>query len=197
MTTINKSRPRGRPRSFDPDQAIETAQRLFHARGYDAVSVSDLTDALGIKPPSFYAAFGSKAELYIRVLERYAQTGAIPLADLLRSDRPLAEALTAVLEDGARRFAADPEMSGCMVLEGLHCLDTDARDAARGMQASADSMLSSYIAQRRPDEARHLADFVGTTLAGLSSMARNGHSLERLLATARLAGNAIEQQLSG
>ncbi|RYH08486.1 MAG: TetR family transcriptional regulator, partial [Alphaproteobacteria bacterium] len=46
--TTNSSRLRGRPRGFDPEQAVATAQRLFHARGYDAVSIADLTAALGI-----------------------------------------------------------------------------------------------------------------------------------------------------
>ncbi|TDK28817.1 TetR/AcrR family transcriptional regulator, partial [Rhizobium deserti] len=61
MATTKNIRPRGRPRRFDPDQGIAVAQRLFHARGYDAVSVADLTDALGINPPSLYSAYGSKA----------------------------------------------------------------------------------------------------------------------------------------
>lgn len=62
--TTKHSRTPGRPRQFDPEQAIETAQHLFHSRGYDAVSVADLTKAFGINPPSFYAAFGSKLGLY-------------------------------------------------------------------------------------------------------------------------------------
>ncbi|EBS2214731.1 TetR/AcrR family transcriptional regulator, partial [Salmonella enterica subsp. enterica serovar Newport] len=53
--TTKYSRTPGRPRQFDPEQAIETAQHLFHSRGYDAVSVADLTKAFGINPPSFYA----------------------------------------------------------------------------------------------------------------------------------------------
>ncbi len=79
VTTTKQGRTPGRPRQFDAEQAIETAQRLFHARGYDAVSVADLTQAFGINPPSFYAAFGSKLGLYTRVLQRYSQTGAIPI----------------------------------------------------------------------------------------------------------------------
>src|SRR5690606_38817303 len=79
VATKNISRPRGRPRRFDPEQAVAIAQQLFHARGYDAVSIAELTEALGINPPSFYAAFGNKASLYARVLDRYAGTGAIPL----------------------------------------------------------------------------------------------------------------------
>ncbi len=55
------------------DAAIDTAMKLFHARGYDAVGVAELGEELGITPPSFYAAFGSKAGLLERVLKRYEE----------------------------------------------------------------------------------------------------------------------------
>jgi TetR/AcrR family transcriptional repressor for divergent bdcA len=133
--TTNNSRPRGRPRRFDPEAAVASAQALFHARGYDAVSVADVTDALGINPPSLYAAFGSKAGLYARVLDRWGETGAIPLGDILRPDRPVAEALAELLEQAARHYAADPAIdpaaAGCMVLEGTRCADPDAREKHR------------------------------------------------------------------
>ena len=115
VTTTKQGRTPGRPRQFDAEQAIETAQRLFHARGYDAVSVADLTQAFGINPPSFYAAFGSKLGLYTRVLQRYSQTGAIPIDALLRDDQPVAASLIAVLQEAARRYVADPAAAGCLV----------------------------------------------------------------------------------
>lgn len=191
MTDKKTSRPRGRPRRFDPDQAVVTAQRLFHARGYDAVSVADVTETLGINPPSFYAAFGSKAGLYARVLDRYADTDAIPLKGLLSPDRPVAECLAAVLEEAARRYAADPVATGCLVLEGIRCNDEQARDAASVFHVAAEDMIRDYIAERYPKEAARVTDFVGTTMAGLSAKSRNGHDLDRLLATARIAGSAI------
>lgn len=196
MPTTNMPRPRGRPRRFDPEQGVAAAQRLFRAQGYDVVSVADITDALGINPPSFYAAFGSKAGLYARVLGRYAGgTDAVPLAELLRPDRPVAESLGAVLEAAARRYAADPAAPGCLVLEGVRCNDPEAREAARAFQAAAEEMIRSYIAARHPDEAGRLTDFISTTMVGLSAKARSGHGLNRLLATARLAGLALAQAL--
>jgi TetR/AcrR family transcriptional repressor for divergent bdcA len=195
MMTTNNPRPRGRPRRFDPDEAVATAQHLFHAHGYDAVSVSDVTDALGINPPSFYAAFGSKAGLYARVLDRYAGTGAIPIADLLLPDRPVAASLASVLEEAARRYAADPDTTGCLVLEGTRCNDREAREAACVFHAAAEDMIRLYIAARYPEEAVRLTDFVSTTMAGLSAKARNGHGLDRLLASARLASLAMAQAL--
>lgn len=191
----NISRPRGRPRRFDPDQAVATAQHLFRARGYDGVSVADVTEALGINPPSFYAAFGNKAGLYARVLKRYAGTDAIPLSDLLRSDRPVAECLAAVLEEAARRYAADPATTGCLVLEGIRCNDGEARETARTFHTAAEDMVRRYIAARHPEQADRLTDFVSTTMTGLSAKAREGHGLERLLATARIAGLALAQAL--
>jgi len=170
---------------------------LFHARGYDAVGVADVTEALGINPPSFYAAFGNKAGLYSRVLERYASTGAIPLQDLLRPDRPVAECLAALLEQAARHYAADPGAAGCMVIEGIRSNDPDARQAACAYQVAAEAVIRDFIAARFPEEAERLTDFVGTIMAGLSAQARNGHSLERLVATARLAGQAVAQTLAG
>ncbi len=195
MITTNKSRPRGRRRRFDPDQAVTTAQHLFHARGYDAVSVADVTEALGINPPSFYAAFGNKAGLYTRVLELWADTKAIPLNDILRPDRPVAECLAAVLEEAARRYAADPAAAGCLVLEGTRCNDEEAREAARAFNLAAEGVIRSYIAARHSEEAERVADFVSTTMSGLSAKARNGHGLDQLLATARLAGLALAQAL--
>jgi TetR/AcrR family transcriptional repressor for divergent bdcA len=193
--TTNLKRTRGRPRRFDPDEAVATAQQLFHARGYDAVSVADVTEALGINPPSFYAAFGNKAGLYTRILDRWADHGAIPMNDILRADRPVAEALAAVLEEAARRYAADPAAAGCLVLEGTRCNDPDAREAARAFNVAAEDMIRDYIAARYPNEADRLTDFVSTTMSGLSAKARNGHSLEQLLATARLASHAVGQVL--
>ena len=193
--TTDPARPRGRPRRFDPDEAVATAQHLFHAHGYDAVSVSDVTAALGINPPSFYAAFGNKAGLYTRILDRWASNGAIPLADILRPDRRVAEALAAVLEEAARRYGADPAATGCLVLEGTRCNDPDARAAARSFNLAAEDVIRDYIAARHPEEADRVTDFVSTTMSGLSAKARNGHSLDQLLATARLAGLAIMQVL--
>lgn len=192
--TTNKP-TRGRPRRFDPDQAVATAQRLFHVKGYDDVSVADLTKAFNINPPSFYAAFGSKAQLYKRVLDRYAQTGAVPLLEILEADRPLAVSLTQILEQAARAYAADPLATGCMVLEGTRCNDMEAREAACGFHVAAQDVIRNIIAERYPQDADRLADFVCTTMAGLSASARHGQSLDRLLATARLAGIALAQAI--
>jgi len=197
--TTNKSRARarGRPRRFDPDAAVATAQHLFHARGYDAVSVADVTDALGINPPSLYAAFGSKAGLYARVLDHWTETAAIPLADILRADTPVSDALAALLEEAARHYASGTHAGGCLVLEGTRCNDEGAREAARALSGAAEQAIRDYIAVRHPEAADSVTDYVGTIMLGLSAKARAGHDLPRLLASARIAGAAVAQILPG
>jgi AcrR family transcriptional regulator len=66
----------GRPREFDRDAALEAAMLLFWRKGYAATSMSDLCDAMGVRPPSLYAAFGSKEALYLEAIEHYVQTRA-------------------------------------------------------------------------------------------------------------------------
>lgn len=193
--TTKPARPRGRPRRFDADAAVGTAQRLFHVQGYDAVSIAAVTQALGINPPSFYAAFGNKAAFYRQVLEQYAQEGAVPLDKLLRGDRPVADCLAAVLLDAARRYAADPDARGCMVLEGLGCDDPDARCAAGSHYMAAEDAIRQFVAARHPRHADRLTDLVSTTMAGLSAKARQGVSAKRLIAVARLAADAIAHAL--
>jgi len=62
---------RGRPRQFDPDQALMSALKVFWARGYDGASLSELTEAMGITRPSLYACFGNKESLFRKALDLY------------------------------------------------------------------------------------------------------------------------------
>lgn len=197
MTATKKtSRRRGRPRRFDPEAAVAQAQRLFHERGYDAVSVADMTAALDIGAPSLYAAFGNKADLFRNALKHYGQTGALPLADLLPQDRPVADCLGDVLIEAARRYTADASARGCMVLEGTRSNDADAREASKSYHADAQEAIRRFIAFRHPAMADDLADFMSVTMAGMSSAACNGYDQRRLAKVAKLAGNAIALALA-
>ena len=62
---------RGRPREFDPAQALAAALQVFWRRGYEGASISDLTEAMGITRPSLYACFGNKEALFRQALDLY------------------------------------------------------------------------------------------------------------------------------
>ena len=61
----------GRPRAFDMDQALDRALDVFWRKGYEGATLCDLTAAMGINPPSLYAAFGNKEGLFRKALDRY------------------------------------------------------------------------------------------------------------------------------
>lgn len=60
-----------RPRSFDPDEALDLARDVFWEKGFQGTSLDDITAATGLAKPSLYAAFGDKNALFLKVLERY------------------------------------------------------------------------------------------------------------------------------
>jgi AcrR family transcriptional regulator len=65
----------GRPRGFDRGAALEAAMFLFWRKGFAATSMNDLCDAMGVRSPSLYAAFGSKEALYLEAVEHYVRVG--------------------------------------------------------------------------------------------------------------------------
>jgi TetR/AcrR family transcriptional repressor for divergent bdcA len=190
-----ESRGRGRPRAFDRDVALDQAQALFHAHGYEGVGVAALSDAMGVNPPSLYAAFGSKVALYGEVLDRYAH--ASPLMDIFATPGidPVA-ALSALLRDAARIYSGNPATMGCMVLEGGRSTDTDAACCARQYRDGSVQMVRDFIARSHPDQADVVADYVATVMSGLSDGARAGHATERLTAIADMAALAIAAKLA-
>lgn len=60
-----------RPRSFDPDEALDLARDVFWQKGFHGASLDDITAATGLNKPSLYAAFGDKNALFLKVLDRY------------------------------------------------------------------------------------------------------------------------------
>ena len=60
-----------RPRSFDPDEALDAARDVFWQKGFQGTSLDDITAATGLAKPSLYAAFGDKNALFLKVLDRY------------------------------------------------------------------------------------------------------------------------------
>ena len=63
----------GPPREFDVNDALDRAMEVFWRHGYEGASVAELCQAMGIKPPSLYAAFENKAGLFRHVIDRYLE----------------------------------------------------------------------------------------------------------------------------
>ncbi|GJD96838.1 TetR/AcrR family transcriptional regulator [Methylobacterium iners] len=190
-TAKEKSRRRGRPRSFDVGAAVETAKALFQERGYAGVGMADLSRALDLAPPSIYAAFGSKAGLFARVVDRYSATnGAFFDAALAEPD--LGDGIAALLGGAARTYAGCGQGAGCLILNGVQaCDEPAAREAVAAVRARARARVVAYLADLGPARAERLADLVGVALAGLSAAARDGMGAPALDDFATVAARAL------
>ena len=190
-------RPRGRPLSFDRDAALETAMHVFWQRGYEAASISDLTSAMGITPPSLYTAFGDKEQLFLEAIERYALGYGSAGVRALKEEPTARGAIERWLLEAANELTQPCHPKGCMVVMAA----TNCSAAAERVQDALLLRRTEAIANvgRRiqggidngelpPDtDAQDLANFYATIYQGMSMQAKDGATHESLVATVRTA----------
>jgi AcrR family transcriptional regulator len=180
----------GRPRSFDRDTALAAAIEQFWRTGYEETTIAMLTRAMGVTPPSLYAAFGDKDSLFEEASTLYFQRTceAVDRA----AARPTARgAIASMLDDTAHAHTDAETPLGCLML-------TEPRLAAQ--RAVLHGRLTDRIARGvtegdlpatvQPDE---LASFLVAVMRGMSGCARDGGSTEELLAIAGIAVAAIPE----
>ena len=71
MVTNIAKRPRGRPKGFIPDEALDRAVEMFWEHGYEGVDVDRIARAVNVTKPALYRAFGDKSTLLLKAVERY------------------------------------------------------------------------------------------------------------------------------
>ncbi|MDI3385923.1 TetR/AcrR family transcriptional regulator [Streptomyces sp. B-S-A8] len=192
------TKQRGRPRSFDREQALRQAIWTFWERGYEATSVSDLTRAMGIGPPSLYAAFGDKRTLFEEVLTEYVDTyGAFGSRAL--DEEPTARAgFARMLREAAAEFAAPGRPHGCLVIHAAtNCTTPEVEETLRERR---NANIAEFATRIRADvatgelpggcDAPALARYTAAVFQGMSQQARDGASRQELERVADLAMTA-------
>jgi TetR/AcrR family transcriptional repressor of nem operon len=105
-----------RPREFDEATALEAAIECFWHRGYEATSVRDLADKMGISGPSLYNAYGDKRALFAQALEHYVDNSARALIKRLEASLPPKQAVRRFIEEIIDRSVNDRERRGCFLI---------------------------------------------------------------------------------
>jgi AcrR family transcriptional regulator len=188
--------PRGRPRLFDTEKALDQALKVFWRKGYEGTSLPDLTAAMGINRPSLYAAFGNKESLFKKALQRYIEGPASYVRQALA--QPTARQVAEKLLHGAVKNLTNPaNPRGCLAVQGALACGDDADCMRKELIRQRESLVTALRdrLQRAKKEADlppssnppDLARYLATILHGLSVQAASGASRKDLQRVATLS----------
>ncbi len=163
--------------------------RIFWRKGYQGTSLSDLTEAMGIKRPSLYAAFGNKEELFRKVLDRYGRGPGSHISDALKA--PTAREVAATILYGTADLLSDPgHPPGCLsvnaIVVGGKQTDAVCREMAARRCRAVDSLRNRFARAKKEGDLPSTADpaslalFVLTVTQGMSVYAASGASRSAL-----------------
>ena len=193
----------GRLKAFDEDRVIDAAADCFWARGYQATSVRDLADSMGIGSASLYNAYGDKRALFIRSLERYANRSMRERIARVEAIHPPQAAIHAFLAEIIDRSLRDPDCKGCLLVNSA--LDVAPHDAEIGRMVAGyfdeirDFFRRNLKAARAAGEISRTVDadeasahFLGVLL-GIRVLARTGARRKLLESVARPALDLLDR----
>ena len=187
------SRPRGRPRSFEPAEVLAAASERFRTRGYSATSLDELAEATGLARPSLYAAFGDKRALYLAVLRRLHGRIEAQFTALIEADLPLRDALARLFAGAIHGYlSGEKGPSGCLAIgtaPAEAAADAEVREALAKLLAMEDRLLEDMLAAAGSDAPGPHARLVAATLHSMSVRARAGEGRDAL---ERLARDCIQ-----
>jgi AcrR family transcriptional regulator len=188
-----------RPRSFDPDEALDLARDVFWQKGFQGTSLDDITAATGLAKPSLYAAFGDKNALFLKVLDRYHRR------IVANAERTLNEGASAreAIERWLTGFV--PFCSGAKGIRGCLSVNTAAdgvsdqkqvRNRVERFNRELEKLLSNRLRADRaqfstafdPDAAAHA---IMAIYFGLMVMAKDAPTAARVRATLNQAMNLL------
>ena len=186
----------GRPRTFDKEQALDRALNVFWEKGYEGASIADLTAAMGINPPSLYAAFGNKEQLFRQVLDRY-QASARQVMEQAFAAATAREAIRLLLQGTVDRLSDQNNPEGCLLVSGALSGD-EACEAVKcelnQRRAANEALIRDRLRRAKKDgdlpeaaDPAALARYITAVMQGMAVQAAGGAGRKELRAIAELA----------
>ncbi|CCK28841.1 TetR family transcriptional regulator [Streptomyces davaonensis JCM 4913] len=179
----------GRPRSFDTDEALDKAMRLFWAEGYEGASLNELTEVMGINRRSIYAAYGNKEELFRKAVDRYLDGPGAFVAEAMQ--QPTARQVAETMLHGCADAYTTPGCPrGCLLVQSALACGPEGEPARADLAARRELGVGALRerferAQREGDlpepvDADALARYLTTVGQGISVQAASGAAREDL-----------------
>jgi TetR/AcrR family transcriptional repressor of nem operon len=179
----------GRPAEYDKDRSLNAALAVFWRKGYEATSLADLCEAMGMSKSTLYAVFGDKRQLFLSAIRAYSDD---LLAELRKSYRlsaaPL-EFIEQILRSVAREAGPRGERRGCLVMNSATEFAQSDRDVARIVSHTLEEMAAVFataLTRARRDGTIRLgapgsmALYLVSNIAGMKTMVKGGRSEREL-----------------
>lgn len=172
-----------RTKDFDEDEVLQKAINLFWSKGYNATSMQDLVDGLGISRSSLYDTYGDKHTLFIRSLENYKEAATKKMCNIISTAVSAKDAVKQLLELTALELIDDTEHKGCFMTNSA--VEVAPHDAQVGTMLCQSEQLvedSFYKAIKKGQEsgeitnkqdARAIARFIFNNVKGLRVSAKS------------------------
>jgi AcrR family transcriptional regulator len=158
--------------------------------------VSDLTKAMGITPPSLYTAFGDKKQLFLEALQLYT-SGSVTSQSIIDEAQTAREAAVGLLRASAIGFTGETTPAGCLLASSAISCSSGAEDVRKAVSAirlKIEKRLRNKINQdrgiskpRQNTDSDVLAGYIMAVIQGMSTLARDGATRQKLLSVASLA----------
>ncbi|KQY08925.1 TetR family transcriptional regulator [Rhizobium sp. Root73] len=164
---------------------------VFWAKGYEGAQLNDLTAAIGITPPSFYAAFGSKEAAFREAVDLYVATAGSGAIRALEGATAY-ESIHAMLMASIDTAVGAPQSGGCLLILGvINCqIETEPlRDLLKQIRKDTELRIRTRLERGVAEgdlpassNVQMLANYYSTIMQGLSMQARDGATREDLQA---------------
>lgn len=115
MSTTKNKKTKGRPKHFSRGDALSKALQVFCESGYEAASIAQLGEAMNMKPPSLYNAFGDKEGLFTEVLEHYHKPYMGLVTEIFARPIRTTDAIKAVMDE-SMALHSTKSAKGCLVV---------------------------------------------------------------------------------
>jgi TetR/AcrR family transcriptional repressor of nem operon len=171
-----------RHKAFNRDEVLDRAIEVFWTRGYEATSVQDLVDKMGINRGSLYDTFGDKRGLFLEALDRYEETFNTKILAILVDSGSPRKAIEQVFETVTRECACDSGRRGCLLTNTAVELSSQDNDTATRVQANFSRIESAFETALRSakengeihvqHDTKALARFLTSSLQGLRVMSK-------------------------
>ncbi|UAL43608.1 TetR/AcrR family transcriptional regulator [Shewanella inventionis] len=198
--TTSKAACVGRPRGFDIDLALEQALNVFWRNGYEGTSLNELTEAMGIKKPSLYAAFGNKEQLFFKAIDLY-ENRPDSLFNIAFQHEHVADVIRGLLLGAATQFTDCSHPQGCALINStLSCSEASEsiKQTVLARKAKHKQRLVDRFTQAKTSgelqagcEPEVLASLMTTLFQGFSMQASEGASVDELQQVAAMAAEGI------